>query len=289
MYSKIDRYILIAVLVVVIAILYFVYKNKKDTGDQSSLLLAMADKIGAVKYEAPIEEENETIQETEQSNALSEEEWNDIVRIARSRYFKKPLSQWDKKTEEKFKDAIADEIEYCNQFYPILYKLKLHLQLTEEEINFRDKYIAEFEDELQKNNFEIESNNKPDEVDSPNTEDTHSDQQSTISKATPPLASDEKLKIILSLFEDGVIKMVSEMADLYFKKSGVKLHANSSLFGRLEDEEKIKCQHIPHRGSDRVFYGLPEWFEGKKLKKEYALPEWFEDGKLIKKYKSKLA
>lgn len=87
--------------------------------------------------------------------------------------------------------------------------------------------------------------------------------------ANPPMAADERLRIILSLFQDKIPKTVTEITELYSKATGTKPHSgNRSLdLGKLVDEGKLKCAKA---GKDKkVYHGLPQWFEGNKLKPEY--------------------
>lgn len=257
MYNKIDRYILIAVLVVVIAILYFVYKNKQETGDQSNLLLAMADKLGA---SSEPEAKADTYKITEDDNTT--------VTIAEKLYFKKGLTQIESEYYHVYKDQVEAEFEFSKSYHPLVNKFVIGAtEFTDDEKAFYDanKDIIDAEVERRKemnaNKAIIVPLHPADETD-----------PAIIKGANPPMARGERLKVILSFFEDGVPKSVTQLSELYAAHTGSPVNKGnmSSMFGKLEGKELLH-QDIQKDGRWRVYYGLPEWFDGKKLKKEYKL------------------
>lgn len=83
------------------------------------------------------------------------------------------------------------------------------------------------------------------------------------------MASGERLKIILGFFDDGVPKTVTDLANLYAEKTGTKVNKGniSTIFGKLVKNHQLVCTKA---GKDsKVYHGLPEWFNGSKLKPEY--------------------
>lgn len=256
MYSKIDRYILIAILVVVIIVLYFSYKNNKDTGEQSSLLLSMANRLDfntlpPVKTE---QVDNTPLIPREETP----EDGPEIIRIAEKIYSGKDLTAHEKQFQIIFANEINEEIEFCHKFYPLVKKfIEGEKEFTDEEKQFYENNSEAIESELKR----LRSK----QLD--NDENSSSD---NLTGANPPLAPGERLKMILSFFEDGIPKTVTQLADLYASKTGTKASKGniSTIFSKLEGNQLL-WQKIEHNSRWKVFYGLPEWFDGKKLKKEF--------------------
>lgn len=263
MYSKIDRYILIAILVVVIIILYYSYKNNKDTGEQSGLLVAMANKLNA---SAGIEQTYSNIKldiEPKSGNTIkivpreeTPEDGPEIARIAEKIYWREKLTKEEDDFVAIFPIQIDEEVEFCNQLFQLVRKFMDGVtDFTDEEKQFYDTNSEIIELELNKRKVAQDPNQKL-------TND--------IKGANPPLAAGERLKIILSFFDDGIPKTVTQIADMYAEKTGTKASKGnvSTIFGKLEGKQLL-WQEIEHNSRWKVYYGLPEWFEGKKLKKEY--------------------
>lgn len=89
--------------------------------------------------------------------------------------------------------------------------------------------------------------------------------------ANPPSAADDRLKMILSFFTDGIPKTVTQLSELLAKETNTKPNKGNSspIFGKLVEEGKLLCQK---KGPGHpVYHGLPQWFEKGKLKPEYQL------------------
>lgn len=252
--EKINTYLLIVVLIVVVAVLYFVYNNKKEVSSQSDLLLAMAKKIGT----QPVHKQAESNEPPEET----EEDGFEIVRIAEKLYRHEPLTAKEKKFQSLFQNQIEEELAYCNQFYPLVKKFVDGVtEFTDAEKEFYDNNSSAIEAELNR----IKESSNPDN--SPTHQLTNSP---TLSGGNPPLAQGERLKVILGFFEDGIPKTVTDISSLYAQKTGTAPSKGnmSTIFGKLEGKE-LMCEEIKHNSRWKIFYGLPEWFDGKKLKKEY--------------------
>lgn len=266
-YGKIDRYILIGILIVAIAILYFVFNNKKETTSQSELLLVMAKKMGASV------EDEDTGKKSKQEPEETEQDSLEIVRIAEKIYSGKSLTEKEKKFQKKFPQQIEDEMDYCNLFYPLVKKFANgQSDFTEEEKLFYENNKETIDDAVQEEKSKIPTfNQQAANETEENIEETTTEIQHVEKKgANPPLAQAERLKLILGFFEDGIPKTISELTSLYAHAKGINESKGNTynLFGRLE-EGTVLTQKILIHGHNRMYYGLPEWFDGKKMKKEY--------------------
>lgn len=302
MLDKINKWIPLLILIVVVVILYFVFSNKKDTESQSNLLLAMAEKL---KVQPEEEAPSSKLQEQPEP---TEEEKEEILRIADILCFGKQLNADDKKFYKKLKTDIDEELEnskrilsividkfltgskdfedYEKEFYEankeeidsIVQYEKLFtsivLKLTQgqndfspAELEFQQNYPKEIEAELKR----IKGEDTP-AAPSPISHLPPDSYRGTIPAkgANPPLAQGERLKIVLSLFDDGMPKSAKTITQLYSEKTGTALSKGniSDVLGRIEGKQLL-YQEIKGRSDGKYFYGLPEWFDRKKLKKEY--------------------
>lgn len=286
-YGKLDRYLIIAILVCVVACLYFLFTNKKDTNDQNNLLLAMAEKLRVGDVDS-----SENKQQVQQAPQKTEEEQYQIEAIADKICFGKELNDEEKKFQKKFNNDINIELkrsqtilgnilnkflsgskdfdEFEKEFYEfyqadidtivqnrkcfdsVIKKLTEGItEFTAEELQCQQNYPKEIEAVLAKIQKEKEKGSQG------------------LSKANPPLAAGERLKIILAMFDDGIPKTVTELAQLYADKTKTKVNPGnvSTIFGKLVDDKKLLCQKIGK--NNKIYHGLPEWFEKGKLKPEY--------------------
>jgi len=84
-----------------------------------------------------------------------------------------------------------------------------------------------------------------------------------------PNAANERLKLILSFFKDGIPKTVTQLSKMLGDATNtVPSKGNASnIFGPLVKDGKLLCQAATQ--GKPVYHGLPEWFEKGKLKPEY--------------------
>lgn len=298
MYGKIDRYLLIAILIIGAICLYFLFKNKQDMGGQSSLLMAMAEKMNATMPSEKEEEKQEIRKKIEKHFKPTEEEEFQITAIADKLCFSKELDPEEVELQKKFPKEIQEELEVSKKTMGILiYKFlngvkefeaneqefyevnkdeidqivqnkmlfdSIIKKMTEgrndftaQEFELQQMYGPQIEAELTRLKKASEIINTPG---APNITE--------FKGANPPTAADQRLKVILSLFEDGIPKIVSEVANLYAEATKTKSHTStcSDALGKLVDEGKLMCAKPIGR---KVYHGLPAWFDGKKLKPEY--------------------
>lgn len=106
MYGKIHTYLLIAILIIGAICLYFLFKNNKDMDGQSSLLIAMAEKLNGTSSEEEDKEEKPKTK-IKQSNKPTEEEEFQITAIADKLCFSKPLDQEELEFQKRFFEIIS--------------------------------------------------------------------------------------------------------------------------------------------------------------------------------------
>ena len=71
-----------------------------------------------------------------------------------------------------------------------------------------------------------------------------------------------KEEMILGLFDDGIPKISKTLINLYAEKRGIQPNGGiHTSFTDLVNGNKL--------GKYKNFYGLIDWFDGKKMKKEY--------------------
>lgn len=95
------------------------------------------------------------------------------------------------------------------------------------------------------------------------------EEPSSKAPAKKKLTHEEKHIIILTFFEDDIPKQLSAIDKLLSEKTGTKPNKGNthSLMKEMLKSEKIETYNV--KKGDKVFYVLPDWMDGKKLKKEY--------------------
>lgn len=164
----------------------------------------------------------------------------------------KDFDEFEKEFYEFYQADIDTIIQNRKCFDSVIKKLTEGItEFTAEELQCQQNYPKEIEAVLAKIQKEKEKGSQG------------------LSKANPPLAAGERLKIILSMFDDGIPKTVTELAQLYADKTKTKVNPGnvSTIFGKLVDDKKLLCQKIGK--NNKIYHGLPEWFEKGKLKPEY--------------------
>lgn len=283
-FPKYITYLLIAILIIALACLFFAFTNKKDTDSQSDLLRAMAEKL---RVENQSDKNESKHNKSEQAIAKTEEDEIQIIRIADIICFGEELDADEKKFYKRFKSDIDKELEYSRgTLSSIIEKFmsdkndfsddqKKYYEVNQEKIDYIIQHKKYFNSLIKKliegaTDFSTEElqfqENYPKEIEA-ELKRLKKTSDNKLSKANPPLAAGERLKIILSLFDDGIPKIAAEIARLYAKKTDTKVHTGnmSGIIGKLVDDHKLLNVKI-----DSKFYlAPPEWFDGRKLKPEY--------------------
>lgn len=257
-FPKYITYLLIAILIIGIACLYFAFVNKKDTNAQSDLLLAMADNLSGKKGNQQSAVSKEQPQPEEDKEEI-EEDNNTTVEVADKLYFKKPLTIFETKYAQAFKPEVDQEFAFANNFYPLCDKFAAGItEFSDEEKSFYEEnteLVDNYVNDLKSKMAASQSTNPP------------VSQSTNLSKANPPMTAEERTKIILSLFEDNVPKTVSEISSLYAAKAN-RSDSRGTMYGYLTKLEQAGIV-LQQKIATKVYYGIPEWFDGKKLKPEY--------------------
>lgn len=257
MVDKFSRYLLIAILIVVLVVLYFVFTNKKEVNAQSDLLLAMADKLGSKLPKTEKKQIEQILKSKIESNtprAETKEDGPEIVRIAEKIYNAQELTQKEKDFQAIFPNQISEEVEFSKTFHSVVKKVLENIQLSEEENTFYKENKEMIDQQVDQSRNPSTINHKP----------------LTIQGANPPLALEERKKMILGFFLDGIPKNITELSHIYAGATGTQPSKGniSGIFGNLEGDALL-CQKLQHNSRWKVYYGLPEWFENGKLKKEF--------------------
>lgn len=273
--KTIERIVLYTIALAVGVILFLMFRNKKDTNAQSSLLMAMAEKLKV--------NGNDTLpaQQPQELHIQPQEVNSETIRIADKLYFNIPLTKSENNYYTAFTQAIDTEYDFSKQFHPLVQKfVDGNVQPTEEEKIFYEANKDLIDAEVQKKKLQVPSSKHEEnsEIDwgilnNPPIKNKNN-YYAAIKGANPPLAADERLKIILSLFEDEIPKTNTQLAQLYSIKTGTPVSVGiSNVFGRLEGKQllyqELNTPSKDGRKHPKKYYGLPEWFDGKKLKPEY--------------------
>jgi len=122
-------------------------------------------------------------------------------------------------------------------------------ELTDEEKEFKKKFKNEIKEEIEL----LKGWNK-------NNEETK------VPKNTPKKKERKKISredSVLSLFENGIPKTSIELINLYAEKRGTKPNGSVHIvFNKMVKDNKL--------GRYNNYYGLIDWFDGKKMKKEFS-------------------
>lgn len=256
-FPKINMWLLIVVIAIGLACLYFLITNKKKTDSQQSVTDLLLDLSKNINYK-------EAKEVTEEK---ADADFERVKEISEKIYFKKPLTAGDLEFKQNNEAEIAEDLKYCALFYPLVDKfLKGEKDFTDSEKEFYEANKEEVDGHL--NRLKTTETTLP--IAHAQLNEITSTQD--LKKSSPPMAKEEREKLILSMFEDGVPKNVSELADQYSRLTNTKPSKGniSTMFGKMEGT-LLLCQEIKHGSRWKVYYGLPQWFDGKKMKKEYKL------------------
>lgn len=293
-FPKHITYLLIAIIAIGILLLYFAFTNKKDTNSQNDLLLEMAKSMRGDKGQTTDDKGKKKVAKEEEPE-ISAEEKDDIIMIADNLCFSRELNEYQKELQKKYPEELKKELEisrdtlksivikflsgsnqfedYEQDFYndnkeeidslvhnkkifaTVIEKLTTGItEFTDDELQFQQNYPQLIEAELKRINSKGSSQKSKETA-----------ENTSLKSANPPLAVEERTKKILSLFDDEVPKNMKEILPLYIKVLDTDPGKNLyRIFGKLEGKQLL-YQKI----DGMAYYGLPEWFDGKKLKKEY--------------------
>lgn len=268
-FAKINTFLLIAVIIILAGIFYFVFVNKKDMNALWDILQPVSKKGAKDKAEASEEQQEVETVPAEPANPTPEE-WTDIYAISEKIYFKKPLTVYEKKLKDKFSGQVANDLEFCNEFYPVVEAVQTGTEL-------RDTQKAFYEVNKEQVDAEVEHRKKLADTSAPHSagkeqpeagkEQAEAKQSGNMEKGKPPLAIAERNNLILSFFEDKIPKTAKKLYELYTEATNHDYGKNwyrvmASLEGKFL---------TPQKKGKITYYCLPEWFDGRRLKEQYKL------------------
>lgn len=251
-----DKYILIGLIVVV---LFILTKMNKVMGMQTTLMIGMAQKMGVtgeIEFQSTRQAKAEHVEEAKEKEEEETEDKDEaIVRIALRVYSGKAINKKDKEFYEKFKKDIDEEAGFFleDDMTRIAQAIKAGNELTQEDADLYISNLPAFQERLQLPNITVPI-------------------IPSIPKDIVELETEQDRKhLMLTFFDDGDPKTRGALAKSYADKTGLAVSEGntSKLLDKLLEEKKLMNQKILHNSRNKVFYGLPHWFDGKKFLKEY--------------------
>lgn len=162
------------------------------------------------------------------------------------------------------KEEHEETVEESEMIAAIADKIFDEKKLTKEEKKFKKKFESEIEEELK-----ILKEDKEDEEKNPNKDEKKETEKEVneITETAPKEKKDVNKKpsredTVLYLFADGIPKISYSLIKLYAEKRGTKPNGSIHvLFTQMVNDNKL--------GKYKNYYGPVNWFDGKKMKKEY--------------------
>ena len=253
--TKFLPYIFLAVVV------YILWSISRVQNAHTALLIQMAGKLGIPPNDhvAEIHPSPQAItpkKETQEPPTETEDER--IVRIAEKIYSGKNVSKADQSFYAQFSKDIEEEVQFFleDDLRTISEKITNGQEISEEEVALYQKHYTDLSGKLSLKELTI-----ADVKIIP-----------TVKKEIiEPQTKEERKHIVMTFFEDGMPKIIGTIANLYADKTGLAVSTGNTakLLDSLLEEKKLMNQKILHNKRNKVFYGRPEWFDGKKFQKEY--------------------
>jgi hypothetical protein len=299
---KINLALLVVILGGLGVCLWFLFNNKKDNEMHGNALAVLLKKFAQEDEVAsdplPLNLKLQTPNSQPVPSELSNDDWFSIYAISDKLFSGTQLNKQEKSIYAKFESYVLTDLEFLKQLRPIVEKLALQenqdgLELTNEEqifyeankdtvdqeVEHRKKQSAVWKSQVSSSDKQQSgllsdkpATSEPDTADVPtpnSSERSPSDRLQTpdLTKSNPPLAKDKRNEVILSLFLDGIPKTAPQLHERYKKATG---HDYGKNWGRVLGSMEGKfLTPIRNKGNNKIYYALPEWFDGKKLKEEY--------------------
>lgn len=244
-------------------------KGPQPTEEEEDAIIGIADKIC---FNQPLDDADKSLQKkfpTEVQKRL--EQSRQILGNIINKFLagSKDFDDYEKEYYETFQGPIDNIINFKKSIDAIALKISKGITgFSDEELQFQQNHPKQIEDalaEIKKNEEGKGGNGNDDGKEKGNAAGKGSE---GLKGANPPLSADQRLKIILSIFEDGIPRNVTELATSYAEKAKVPFHKGnmSKIFGKLVDEGQLMCERFRN---GKVYHGPPTWFENKKLKNHY--------------------
>lgn len=222
-----------AIIALFIMVIFLFITTNKTMKLQTSLLVSMADKLGLKPLDSDKTLEKE-LSEHEQTNEVEETQQEREVR------------------EESEEKVLVEEMVRISD------KIKANIMCFKGEADYYTENFDDMHEDLQLANpsgIIVDISEKEEKEEDGEEED--------IKK----LSLEEKYEIILSFFTDNTPKQLQPIIGAFSKLSGLPPNKGNT-HSLLQKMVKLKMLDIFKKKG--VFYILPEWKEGNKLKKEYV-------------------
>ena len=264
MLDKLTKYLpYIAIAVVV----YILWSMSRVQNAHTALLIQMAGKLGILPNDQSVGIPPEAIKsfhvttpqkQAPETPAETESEDERIVRIAEKIYSGKNVGKADQSFYAQFSKDIEEEVQFFleDDLRTISEKITNGQEISEEQVDLYQKHYTDLSGKLSLKELTI-----ADVTIIP-----------TVKKEIiEPQTKEERKHIVMTFFEDGMPKIIGTIAKLYADKTGLAVSTGNTakLLDSLLEEKKLMNQKILHNKRNKVFYGRPEWFDGKKFQKEY--------------------
>lgn len=259
-------------LILIIAVLFILFRMNKVMASQTTLMMNMAQHIGmngaSPPRTVPAQQQSQQSASPPASSEPAqetEEDSKEIVRIADKLMRGKKLTKAEQEFQAKFPNQIEEEKGFSIQEEMTRIALEIKkdgAEVTQEEIDFYQQYFPAFKEHLQAEHqidFHVQQVKIKPVVEK--------------QKTTEALDEAGKKHLVLTMFTDGVPKYLAQLAQMIAKETGLSVSSGNTakLMDKLLEEKKLKNEKRLYKSRTCVFYGLPEWFEKNgKLKKEYA-------------------
>lgn len=229
---------------------------------QTSILIGVAGKLGVTPDDSTPStrhNEQESSNDNESAHEETEEEAEKILDLAEKIWDGKNLTKKEKEFLEKFKTQVSEEVEVLCQedLQTISNAITNKEELTQDDVDWYKAHFDKYQKSLNLVPLTDEVKIKAEEFKN--------------EEVLQPETEEDRKHILLSFLDDGIPKNGSLLAVMYAKKTGLAVSTGntSKLLDRLLAEGKLKNQKILHNSRNKVFYGLPAWFDNKKFHKDY--------------------
>lgn len=256
-----DKYILIGLMIVV---LFILTRMNKVMSLQTTLLVGMATKLGVSSDDDDVQIRRPVKKEVEEPQGETEEESNQIIDIAEKIHNGIKLTKKETEFKARFEKEIEEELQECieDDMKSIAEDIKNGVEITKDDFVFYNGNHARLKEKLELAEL-VTEDIKIKEAEEPDTN----------TEKVAPENEHERKHLLLSFFDDGIPRANSQLAVMYAKVTGLVPSTGNTakILDVLLEEGKLKNKKMLSQSRNKVFYGLPHWFEGNKFIKEYLI------------------
>lgn len=232
-----------AIAIALVIILFMVFKMNKTMNLQNILLMKLADKQGIKSSDDKEEYLDEHAQEL-----------GGQLREAVENNYQETEQEKEEREEKELVEAMLE----------ISGRIKNNEIISNHDAGYYKRNFEDMHENLQladpfKIVSEAEGDNKANDDDS--KEDGVFERKN--------LSREEKKSFVMSIFEFGIPKQLAEIAALIGKECGIKANKGNTSILMTDIISTKKLATFTQKSTGRIFYVLPSWMDGKKLKPEY--------------------